>query len=242
MYFQPQQDGRPLLKSDLAPGVAIPQGRKFYLHHRRHDIGAHCWETKNQKRKEMKTCVQPLKERTVFFFHVDFDNLTDEELGLLLYSLRPTTTFRHKLGMGKAIGLGSVRIDVAGVFLINRQQRYSADEIFSGRRYHQVSVEARLLDHETGRQRYARELADANAAAKLEIAPLRAAFQPDPAAQRAIELIGNPNAVTHPVHTPLAASQQDPEEETFKWFVDHGGQRCLQPIRQGDTTLPTLDR
>ena len=40
---------------------------------------------------------------------VDFDNLSPRELGLLLYALKPAEGFRHKLGMGKPIGLGGVR-------------------------------------------------------------------------------------------------------------------------------------
>lgn len=242
IYFQPQQNGRPSGKSALEPGVSIPQGRKFYLHHRRQEIMARCWETNAAgTRMEMKSSVRPLEKGAVFFFHIDFDNLTNEGLDLLLYSLRPTDAFRHKLGMGKSIGLGSIRIDVAGVFLVHRQQRYTADGIFSGRRYHEAFVDERWLDHESARQRYEHELRDVPGATPLDIALLRATVRADRGAQHALELIGDPRAVTDPVRTPLLASQRNPEAETFKWFVAYGDRRCLRPIRSEDTSLPTLD-
>ena len=60
-------------------------------------------------------------------FHLDFSNLTKWELDLLRFALRPNKPFRHKLGMGKPVGLGTVRIDLAGLQSIDRQKRYAED-------------------------------------------------------------------------------------------------------------------
>ena len=91
-------------------------------------------------------------------FHVDFDNLDDTELGLLLYALRPKDTFRHKLGLGKRLGLGSVRIDPLAVFYVDRQQRYG-DPSESRARYTRLSMAKSLNQAEEWSARYRREQA-----------------------------------------------------------------------------------
>lgn len=47
------------------------------------------------------------------------------KLGLLLYALEPDAGFHHKVGMGKPLGLGSVKVEVLGYFRVDRGQRYT---------------------------------------------------------------------------------------------------------------------
>ena len=54
---------------------------------------------------KMQTSICLVPANLVFIFRIRFDNLSRRELSLLLYSLRPAELFRHKLGMGKSIGL-----------------------------------------------------------------------------------------------------------------------------------------
>jgi len=58
-------------------------------------------------------------EGTVFKFKVHCENLNDEELGLLLYSLELEPNMAHKLGYMKSRGLGSVRIKITKMELTN---------------------------------------------------------------------------------------------------------------------------
>jgi len=146
-----------ITKSELSPLKHRPQGRKMYLHHpdnekteesqktqtTRNDKVRRPWESRDAENKEtrkLKSFATPIRKDLQFYFHLDFNNLDEWELGLLFYALRPYKEFRHKLGMGKAIGLGTVRIDPVGLFLIDRDQRYRADDIFQAPRYHQVWV------------------------------------------------------------------------------------------------------
>ena len=111
----------------------------MYVHNHKTQNGKKPWCSNNEnnpKTHKLKTYVTPVRENTEFYFHLDFNNLTEWELGLLFYALRPTEEFRHKLGMGKPIGLGRVRIDIMGILLIDRAQRYRTNDLFHAPRYH----------------------------------------------------------------------------------------------------------
>lgn len=74
------------------------------------------------------TRMRPVKRGIQFRFRVDFENLTDIELGalawvLLLGSEDHHPNARHMLGMGKPFGMGVVKLD-AQLMLRDWQQRY----------------------------------------------------------------------------------------------------------------------
>jgi CRISPR-associated protein (TIGR03986 family) len=78
------------------------------------------------------TRMRPLRKDMEFEFTVWFENLRDYELGALLWVLQPCqradqwgteTRFRHKLGMGKGYGMGSVKLTPT-LALDNRVERY----------------------------------------------------------------------------------------------------------------------
>ena len=96
-----------------------PLGRKWYLHHK-----TVAWKTlaPTQDRKQ-KTRIRPLKAGLEFMFDVEFQNLSRNDRALLVYSLRPTTEFRHRLGMGKPLGLGTVVIQPVGVLRVRKLTR-----------------------------------------------------------------------------------------------------------------------
>jgi len=143
LYFR-TRNGRQaatIAKEELSPDRHEPQGRKVYLHRQAGDIvaGREPWRTRlgfnNPFGHTMKQHVRitPVCAGSSFWFAVAFDNLSGNELGLLLYALRPTPGFRHKIGMGKPIGLGRIRVDVQGLFLVDRCARYTATGLCSGR-------------------------------------------------------------------------------------------------------------
>lgn len=69
------------------------------------------------------TKIKPVKAGTRFFGRIRFENLSDKELGALLFSLDLPEGCAHKLGMGKPLGLGSVRLNPR-LYLSDRQKRY----------------------------------------------------------------------------------------------------------------------
>lgn len=134
------------------PWAATPgtlRGRKFYLHHpaalspdrervlryisRRADElnpdtvrdDPH-WEHSHQN----ATCAV-LPHTATFKGIIEFDSLDEYELGLLLWSLtfsndplRESQQHAHKLGMGKGIGLGSVRFHIDRVVIEQPEMRW----------------------------------------------------------------------------------------------------------------------
>lgn len=56
---------------------------------------------------------------------IRFENLLAEELGALLFALQLPANCCHKIGMGKPIGMGSIKI-TPSLFISERKQRYSS--------------------------------------------------------------------------------------------------------------------
>jgi CRISPR-associated protein (TIGR03986 family) len=72
-----------------------------------------------------KTQIRPVRAGVSFTFDVRFENLSDVELGALLWVLQLAADdeYRLKLGMGKPLGMGAVKI-TSNVALSNRAERY----------------------------------------------------------------------------------------------------------------------
>ncbi|MBK9316282.1 MAG: TIGR03986 family CRISPR-associated RAMP protein [Acidobacteria bacterium] len=255
MYFKRRGPAGFIAKRDLKPGGCLPQGRKFYLHHRE----AIQWNGNNQppwassrqwhentgvskdNHFKQKVRITPVRANSVFYFHLDFDNLSTVDLGLLLYALQPTPDFLHKIGMGKSIGLGTIQIEPVGVFLVDRAFRYSVDGLFETR-----YARSWVNDQENWPDDY-RSL---NAREEFtEIESLRDKFAEtiDPDILKALKLLGNQTYAN--VTTPLE-SGGTPEEETFRWFVinDRGkdddknevNKQFLKPLDHNSNSIDKL--
>lgn len=109
------------------------RGNKLYWHRETPDnkISEHSWafNTNNtidfQKKKKLLTePVKPVKRDQSFTSRIRFSNLSREELGVILIALDLPKHCCHKLGMGKPLGLGSIKITpVLSVF--DSSKRYS---------------------------------------------------------------------------------------------------------------------
>jgi CRISPR-associated protein (TIGR03986 family) len=72
------------------------------------------------------TLIKPINKGVSFKFSIHFENLSKVELGVLLWVLdiAQDDRYRLKLGMGKPLGLGAVKIEHK-LYLSDRQKRYS---------------------------------------------------------------------------------------------------------------------
>lgn len=92
------------------------------------------WHKSGEKKKwaqtdekinpKLYTTIQPVKPGTQFRSKIRFENLSDEELGALLFALDLPEGFGHKLGMGKPLGLGSISV-IPTLYLSNIKKRYT---------------------------------------------------------------------------------------------------------------------
>jgi CRISPR-associated protein (TIGR03986 family) len=76
------------------------------------------------KYETQHTLLKPINKGTVFRGRIRFENLSKVELGALLFALDLPDGLAHKLGMGKPLGLGSVKI-TPKLYLSNRMKRYT---------------------------------------------------------------------------------------------------------------------
>ncbi len=98
------------------------KGRKFYYHHQDKDMD-------KIDPSHLNRSITPLKSGARFEFKVCFENLTDEEYGLLLWTLELEEGLGHKIGMGKPLGLGSCVIKIKEIKEFTRERYFSIDNV-----------------------------------------------------------------------------------------------------------------
>ncbi|MGH8490900.1 MAG: TIGR03986 family type III CRISPR-associated RAMP protein [Gammaproteobacteria bacterium] len=253
MYFHPKNgtQGVFIHKTRLNKAQHLPNGRKVYLHHP-WQPGEEPWVTADSTfNADQKLRCTPLDDKQDFYFHIDFDNLTKPELTLLLKSLRPSDNFRHRLGLGKSLGLGTVRVDIEGVWFIDRQKRYARNGL-NEPRYDRAwrPVGATAADWDKLYPEEAERLKGPNTLTYLvlERAEFYASHLVDKRTLDLLNTVGTPgkHSPTVRVRPPLCDDQLSgaaEEQETFRWFFENekrSGQQALQPI-QADKKLPTLN-
>jgi CRISPR-associated protein (TIGR03986 family) len=128
------------------PHQTIVRGHKLYWH--KGAVALSDIEEQDQRKikkaPKQYTRIRPVKTGISFEFSIYFENLRREELGALWWALtlpgETGKTYRHKIGMGKPLGMGSVAIS-AELCLSNRFC-WSEGDHEGGGRY------ARLFDGE----------------------------------------------------------------------------------------------
>lgn len=122
--------GRPKMQTRLdhyaspPPHETVIRGHKLYWHKgETHIEDVQEDPAKVAKAPKQYTRIKAVKAGVTFRLRVHFENLRDFELGALLWVLTlpgdPGKSYRHKLGMGKPLGMGSVHIRPA-LFLSDR--------------------------------------------------------------------------------------------------------------------------
>ena len=101
------------------------RGNKLYWHQDNPQ-----WEetNPNSEHDSQYTKIKPVNKGAKFVSKIRFENLSKTELGALLFVLKLDTNCHHKIGMGKPLGLGSIKI-TPKLFLSDRKKRY--EELFS---------------------------------------------------------------------------------------------------------------
>lgn len=203
-------------------------GHKFYAGHEKPDwkLGS----TSADDRAKANRCLkcQPISatdasgQSTCFYFHVDIQNLSEAELGLLLWSLAPDGWgeakdggFCHRLGLAKPFGLGQVEIDVLGLWrrdpvavLMGQTEKTAC--CYAAEPAEQPEVPAQYAN-EIGCQTSSSSQPDTPSdqyVLNQALAQLRAIGRPSSTAGR---------TVSYPRHSVNGQSVVD--EEGFKWFA-----------------------
>lgn len=134
-------DKRSLAHYGTSPDETQIRGHKLYWHQGDNpDIEATAKERQHEKQL---TRIVPLKPGVHFSSRIYFENLRSEELGALWWALTlpgaKGKTYRHKLGMGKPLGMGAVAI-TPKLVLTDRPTRYAG--LFNGDTWNEAATEA----------------------------------------------------------------------------------------------------
>lgn len=109
------------------------RGHKLYWHKGKRSSRAIAEQDENKLKedqdkpvaKQQFTKIRPIRPGIKFSFVINFENLTEIELGALSWILQQgaNPVYRFKLGMGKPLGMGSVQI-TSNLHLYDRESRY----------------------------------------------------------------------------------------------------------------------
>lgn len=99
------------------------RGYKLYWHKREAKVEPS--EAPDGKER-VGTTLRPLDKDTVFRGVIRFKNLTPEELGLLLWSLRLDEDCFQSVGMGKPYGYGRMKLEIEGL------TEYTPEDLYDG--------------------------------------------------------------------------------------------------------------
>jgi CRISPR-associated protein (TIGR03986 family) len=238
MYFRPAGGQQAYVsKGDLIskPTGYSLQGKKAYLHALRSNQdgpravsqldntgnpttqarGKLPWQTHHlTENLKQKVLIRPVSASETFSFTIDFKNLSQAELTALCASVSPSESYEHKLGLGKPIGLGSVKLSVTSVQLVDRQKRYA-----------QTSFEIDTNESLT--------VINSDNFLKLASSHMRTFSEAQPTVYKALRLLGEPKHVTLPVHY-AQIKGADLEKNSYNWFVQNSrpsaDSQFLQPV------------
>ena len=108
----PQKNGIPKEETLYKEGKHI-RGRKVYLHHKNYTLH-YLKKEKVAASNQNRSISSWIPEKKDFYFTIRVENLTSEELGGLLTLLSIDNECCFRLGYGKPLGLGSVRLSIVG--------------------------------------------------------------------------------------------------------------------------------
>lgn len=203
---------------------------------------------------KQKVRVRPISAGSEFMFEIDFVNLSQAELETLCACLAPHGGFEHKLGMGKPIGLGSVKVEPVALYLVDRPMRYRQTDLSGAGRYQAVwrgGLEEAAIKHLPAHLKSdwqgAQFVTSTVAPVLLARAQMQRVQKERPDVYQALVLTGLPYMVTRPVHYPQVANVFI-EQETYRWFVENDrigskiNRQSLERFTATSRTLPELRR
>lgn len=123
---QPNSERRNLKHYGSTPGEeTVIRGHKLYWH--KGNSPSIKLDNKKDVSESQTTEIKPIKPEVSFKFTLDFENLSQIELGALLWVLKiaGNPVYRLSLGMGKPLGMGAVAINYK-LWVSDRTERYSS--------------------------------------------------------------------------------------------------------------------
>ena len=244
------KDGTPKMELRLdhyaspPPHETVIRGHKLYWHKQEGLATMDFVEAKTPDWSSDKqhTQIKPVQPGVTFRFRVYFENLTEVELGALLWALDLPVGHHHKIGMGKPLGLGSVAIKPWLVLtdrlaryrqLFDENEWYTSERKDPDREQFRQAFEQYILKHMSQNERgNAQSLAQVTRIQML----LKMLEWPGPDRALTEYMVIEPNneykerpVLPDPLHVERA-SAPSPRRHTgrVKWFSDEKGYGFIQ--------------
>lgn len=96
------------------------RGQKFYWLRKETDNSSYNTKNNNQTAK-----LVPIKVNAEFEGKIYFENLTDDELGLICKAIKPFEGALDNLGQGKPYGFGKCKFDILNIKLLDYKNRFA---------------------------------------------------------------------------------------------------------------------
>ena len=103
-------------------GIRIRGYKQYWFHEKAKDASVDIL-----KNARIAAPFTPLKAGAKFRGVIRFNNLSDDELGLLLWSIRLEKNCQHNIGKAKAYGYGRIKIDIDTFRLFDLEKLYGSD-------------------------------------------------------------------------------------------------------------------
>jgi CRISPR-associated protein (TIGR03986 family) len=122
MYLE--QDGKKSNHWDNSPEI---RGFKRYWHRSPEAAVENLSLSAPKENDKQNTQICPVRQGVKFVGRIRYENLTEKELGALIASIKLPEGMAHRFGMGKSLGLGSVKVTVSDTKIMGDAiARYSA--------------------------------------------------------------------------------------------------------------------
>ena len=207
------------------------KGRKLYRHHQEARPKEYCCSARKLRTDQNRTASGILNRDAEFEFDVSFTNLSEIELGALLWSLQLEPGMHHRIGYAKPLGFGSATCKVLSLTLDDKRQRFkccSGDSLSTSTPTSFLNVFKSAMSRIHGPA-----IAGSSDVAFAELPNIR-----DLAS---ILSVADPDL---PIHYPRPDAPPHPDGKSFEWNVGNrkktNGYRLQQVDR--DTGLPLIKK
>ncbi len=115
-----KQDGTEVVNTYNTDSFELRGNKQYWLHKKADDHPT----VNMEKQAKMVTYLNPVRPGTTFRGKIRFHNLTKEELGLLLWSVRLEENSWMNIGQAKPYGYGAVKVTIDHVNRMNPEKAY----------------------------------------------------------------------------------------------------------------------
>jgi CRISPR-associated protein (TIGR03986 family) len=211
----------------------VLRGRKFYRHHGHAGDNVYWMQTEREHHsvvppsEQNRTVKDALEPGNRFQFTIEFENLSEVELGALLWSLEMDGRAFHRLGFAKPLGFGSVQLQVLAMSTLNPLGRYG-EEWQEGWSSVPKDKREQLVDQFKQAMQRAHQQA----------------FEELPHIKDLLTLLSDPPSDL-PIHYPRPDEKLSEEGKNYEWFIGNNRKpdaRVVLELPGEEKGLPLINR